>query len=259
LKFLDFTKIEAAGNDFIMVDNRQQAIAPQSYARLAQMLSPRRKGIGADGMIFIQDHPEYDFEMLYFNADGSGPIMCGNGARAAVLFVHLKESCRRDRMQFRAPDGAHKSLYQPDRIGITLNFDTRIREYASGGQSLYFLDTGAPHAVLFQSRLAQLDIAKNAPAIRKQYNANVNFIEPDNADHWHIRTYERGVEGETLACGTGATAAAVVLHEVKGTVFPITLEARGGRLQVDKVARQYWLWGPAKKVFDGRRQLTNLA
>ncbi len=259
MKNLEFTKIEAAGNDFILVDNCQEIIAPQYYAALARELCPRRKGIGADGLIFIQAHRRYDFEMLYFNADGSGPVMCGNGARAAVLFVYLKGICSHGTLQFLAPDGPHQALYQPDKIGLNIHFDSCIKEHQADGPPVYFLDTGAPHVVLFQPRPDQLDIQAKAPPLRKKFNANVNYLSRDEKGRWHIRTYERGVEDETLACGTGATAAAMVLHQKKGMPFPVILHAPGGRLQVDQCQKQYWLWGPARKVFEGRRLLTKFS
>lgn len=245
-----FWKVEAAGNDFIIIDHRQPFFR-ETLSEVARNLTHRRLGIGADGLILIERSPEADFFMNFYNADGSGPVMCGNGARAALFFVCKYGILRSETYRFVAADGIHRGRIINEQISLTVHQPGRILPIQMGYETAYLADTGVPHLVRFRNDLDALDISAESPDLRKRYDANVNYIEKMDHGGWKIRTWERGVEGETLACGTGATASAVTIQKVCGESFPITLQARGGELVIDQKAGELWLAGPVRKVFEG--------
>ncbi|MGC9363645.1 MAG: diaminopimelate epimerase [Fidelibacterota bacterium] len=245
-----FWKVEAAGNDFIIIDYRMPFLKEQP-AELARRLTHRRLGIGADGLILIERSPGVDFFMNFYNADGSGPVMCGNGARAALFFVCASGMICREEYCFKASDGVHRGEIKNNRVALTINQPGRIEPVQLGAETAYLVDTGVPHLVRFCNDVDSLDITEEAPDLRKRYNANINYIEKTGDGGWKIRTWERGVEGETLACGTGATASAVTIHKICGESFPVTLWARGGELIIHQKENELWLTGPVRKVFDG--------
>ncbi|PIS28188.1 MAG: diaminopimelate epimerase [Candidatus Marinimicrobia bacterium CG08_land_8_20_14_0_20_45_22] len=247
---IHFWKITAAGNDFVLIDDRP-ALFQSNAPALAQKFCDRRFGIGGDGTIFIRNYPECDFEMAYFNPDGSGPAMCGNGSRAAVLFVHDNAICVKGSYRFLAADGEHSGVYKNGNVAITVRKPIELKIETFNGNEVFRVDTGVPHLVVLTKNLAQIDIRNIAPKLRKTFDANVNFIEQNKDGRWAIRTYERGVEDETLACGTGATAAAYMVSKLFDQTFPIRLIARGGELQIDETNDTFWLSGPTKSVFTG--------
>jgi diaminopimelate epimerase len=248
---LQFWKVEGAGNDFILIDDRQDVYRDREPA-VAQRLCYRRFGIGADGVIFIRSAADYDFEMFYFNADGSGPAMCGNGARAALLFVNASGICRQVRYHFKSSDGGHLAEFRDGQIRLTIQRPLQIQALAQEIPAAFLVDTGVPHLVIFTSKLASLDLNQLAPALRWKYNANVNYIEKQPKGYWAIRTFERGVEAETLACGTGSTASAIVIQEQRQEHLPLQLHARGGALTISEQEEKLWLSGPTRKVFEGQ-------
>jgi diaminopimelate epimerase len=247
---LQFWKVDAAGNDFVMIDCRK-AVFNGKLSNLAMHLADRRYGIGADGIIFIQSAPDADFFMAYYNADGSGPVMCGNGGRAALFFVKESGMYPKDHYNFRASDGLHQGKINADKIAVTITYSSEIRKIKLGQETAYLVDTGVPHLVRFVTDIEAVEIDSESPALRKEYDANVDYIQKAGDDLWKIRTYERGVEGETLACGTGATAAALTIHQLYQQPFPISLQARGGMLILDSEEDKLWLSGPSRKVFEG--------
>ncbi|MBN2601611.1 MAG: diaminopimelate epimerase [Candidatus Marinimicrobia bacterium] len=247
---VQFWKVEAAGNDFIMIDYRTPVFS-EKLSDIAIRLTNRRLGIGADGMILIESHPEVDFFMGYYNADGSGPVMCGNGSRAALYFVHESGICGKEDYRFMASDGIHRGRIKNGNVSLTINYPGDIQSAEIGAETVYLVDTGVPHMVRFSENVSNIDIYDQSPVLRKQYNANINYIEKIGESNWKIRTYERGVEDETLACGTGATAAAVTINRFSGDLFPITLRAKGGDLSINKSADTLWLSGPVRKVYHG--------
>ncbi|TNE67845.1 MAG: diaminopimelate epimerase [Bacteroidetes bacterium] len=286
---MEFWKYQGAGNDFILLDQRQQQWISRSDTDLVAFLCDRHFGIGADGLILLQLHPDYDFEMIYFNADGRESSMCGNGGRCIVAFAH-KLGLTTHNCRFLAIDGPHEAIIpeptdpaRTDWVELKMsNVDAleallppAMPEAAPPpGQdfqpSSFILDTGSPHYVRFVPLLDQLDIVQEGRAIRysdrfKAAGINVNLVQA-YPDHLVIRTYERGVENETLACGTGVTAAALAYSRHKG--FPpgktsILVKARGGDLcvnftvQPNGTFRDIWLCGPAKEVFQGTVYLPN--
>lgn len=245
-----FWKVEAAGNDFVIIDHRKP-IFRGKLSEIARNLTHRRLGIGADGLILIEYSPEADFFMNFYNADGSGPVMCGNGARAALFFVYASGIICQQEYRFKASDGAHRGEIKNDRVALTINQPGRIEPVQLGAETAYLVDTGVPHLVRFCNDVDTLNITTEAPDLRKRYDANINYIEKLDDDDWKIRTWERGVEGETLACGTGATASAVTIHKIRGESFPVTLRAPGGKLVIHQKENELWLAGPVRKVFEG--------
>ena len=261
---IPFSKYQGAGNDFVMVDQRKASYLDKSDRTTIARLCDRRFGVGADGLILLQNHPDYDFEMVYFNADGREGSLCGNGGRCTVAFArHL--GLIGAKCQFLAVDGPHEALVNGsgDWVELKMHDLSEVKK----GSDFYEMDTGSPHYVQLVEGLPELDVLRRGREVRnsapyEQAGINVNFIEP-TAEGFAIRTYERGVENETLACGTGVTAAAIAY----ALQFPeradrlltkggIPAGAQGGSLKVrferDRTAfRNIWLCGPATFVFSG--------
>ena len=251
---ISFYKYQGTGNDFVMVDNRKLTFPAEDEA-LVKHLCDRRTGIGADGLILLQDHPDYDFEMVYFNADGRLGSMCGNGARCTVRFArHL--GVIEDVAYFLAADGEHQASVERDLIHLKMNDVEGVEQIGND----YYLNTGSPHYIRFVDDVENLDVYEEGRAIR--YNdrftavgTNVNFVQRLSDNEIFVRTYERGVEDETLSCGTGVTAAALVAGML-GMQSPIKVKVLGGNLEVSFEQdgdgfKQIYLIGPAKQVFTG--------
>lgn len=262
---MQFFKYQGAGNDFILFDARQNSAAKALTAKRRQQLCDRRFGIGADGLMLLQQHPDYDFEMVYYNADGHLGSMCGNGGRCIVAFAKylgvISQNCR-----FLAADGAHEaSIRENGEVALSMQAVAHIEALSA---SDFVLDTGSPHYIRYVEDVEQIDLLTLAHSIRynerfKAAGINVNFLSQQNGK-LHIRTYERGVEDETLACGTGVTAAAItwaIRQQIpSGQAFHYTLQAQGGQLSVQGLlhsliagfrADALWLRGPAELVFEG--------
>ncbi len=252
-----FYKYHGNGNDFIIADNRSQAI-PYSDQALMRILCNRNFGIGADGLMLLENKPGYDFLMRYFNSDGREGSMCGNGGRCIVHFA--KELGIIDRKAvFSGIDGSHEAMIDPEgTVRLRLQDVTGVE---TDGPA-YVLNTGSPHYVVFAGNIEHLDVLKAGREIRysKKYyedGINVNFVEL-LSEGIRIRTYERGVENETLACGTGSVAAALCTMAGKESGRKnIRVETRGGLLEVnfmktgESAFSDIWLKGPVKKVFHG--------
>ncbi|EKB50835.1 diaminopimelate epimerase [Cecembia lonarensis] len=252
---ITFYKYQGTGNDFVMIDDRTE-VFPEGNLALVQRLCDRKFGIGADGLILIRNKEGYDFEMVYFNADGS-QSMCGNGARCAVAFSKYLGIIS-DQTHFMAIDGPHEAKVSDQEIELGMSPVTSL---ANAGQD-FFVDTGSPHHVRFVEDVDSYAVVQEGASIRnaemyQPNGTNVNFVTPIAADEIHVRTYERGVEDETLSCGTGVTACALVygyqneLHEVK-------IKTPGGNLKVrfsENAAGSFQnirLIGPAEQVYQGK-------
>ena len=252
---LKFYKYQGTGNDFVMVDNRQFNF-DKNNTKLIKALCDRRFGIGADGLILLENHADYDFKMVYYNADGNESTMCGNGGRCLVAFAkHL--GVIDHATVFEAVDGIHHASILNGIVKLQMQDVSNIETY----KSHVFLNTGSPHHVQFEPNINDFDIQEKGKTIRYgapyfQEGTNVNFVSKTDKG-FRLRTYERGVEGETLSCGTGATAVAIAMHyigETKNTT--IDLQVEGGTLQVcfnEKNGKytNVWLIGPAAFVFEG--------
>ena len=245
-----FWKVEAAGNDFVMIDYRKPFYKGR-LADLAVLLTNRRLGIGADGVIFIKNVTGADFYMAYYNADGSGPVMCGNGGRAALFFVAESNINRKSHYHFLTSDGPHDGQFRNGQAALTIKYPSKFEKVVLDFEAAYLVNTGVPHMVRFVEAVDKVEIFADSPELRRIYDANINYIEKVKNDFWKIRTYERGVEDETLACGTGAAASATTIHRLFQQDFPISLQARGGTLKIDSDNDSLWLSGPVRKVFEG--------
>lgn len=263
---MKFWKYQGAGNDFIMLDQRTEQFISRSDTALIERMCDRRFGIGADGLILLQEQTGYDFEMVYFNADGRESTMCGNGGRCIAAFArHL--GLADERCRFVAIDGPHDALITaPENPWQETWIELKMKDVdtVKTQQDAFVLDTGSPHYVRFTDQLSLKDMVSEGRAVRyseafRAAGINVNLVEA-TPEGLHIRTYERGVEDETLACGTGVTAAAIASAIHRGTAsgeVSMPVFAKGGRLSVRFHAHKngsfsdIWLCGPAQQVFRG--------
>ena len=229
---IQFHKYQGAGNDFIIIDNRSLFFDHFNY-KLIQSLCDRKLGIGADGFILLQDITNYDFEMVYYNADGHLGSMCGNGGRCVVDFAKQLNIFEKE-CHFLACDGPHLANWTSSNVSLRMQ---NVEEIESG-EDYFFLDTGSPHYVKFVKDIESINVFEEGQKIRynerfKNGGTNVNFVQIKD-QKLYIRTYERGVEDETLACGTGVVASVLSAYEAKfisnNTVEVIAL---GGDLKVN--------------------------
>jgi diaminopimelate epimerase len=260
-----FYKYQGAGNDFIIVDDRSADFLKDmvNQQEIIELLCNRRFGIGADGLMLLRKHRDFDFQMIYFNSDGRESTMCGNGGRCLVAFA-WDEMITGKSVQFIAADGPHFAEVFPSDTGlhwVSLQMKD-VNEISEMNTGLY-LDTGSPHFVQFCDDVDKIDVYLEGKRIRNHSDfgssgTNVNFVQVSD-NRLYIRTFERGVEDETLACGTGITAAAIAAYHsgLIGHQQGIEIIARGGQLKVSFNATQNKNWqnvyleGPAKKVFKG--------
>ena len=254
---IQFYKYQGAGNDFVIMDNRDHAYDALTKHQVA-FLCNRRFGIGGDGLMLLNNCDGYDFEMKYYNADGRESSMCGNGGRCLVKFANDK-GIYKDTYKFLAIDGEHEaSLKEDGIIALKMNDVDHIRE----DHGDFILNTGSPHFVHLAANVMGIDVFKKGREIRynkefEKEGINVNFVEQtEMPDKIIVRTYERGVEDETLSCGTGVTAAALVCSHNDNGFNHVNVETKGGLLSVEyeKAGDRYkniWLIGPAVKVFEG--------
>ncbi len=260
-----FYKYHGTGNDFIIIDDRANILlldAPEMYAAWCH----RHFGIGADGVILLREHPspDYHFEMVYFNADGKQSSMCGNGGRCIVSFAHQLRLFHRE-CSFLAIDGPHKGLVDDNGIISIQMQDVRFNTIQKNEYGHLILDTGSPHYVQFREELSSIDVLKEGRQVRyspayERHGINVNFVKRKAVNLIEVATYERGVEDETLSCGTGVVASAIAQAlttappEQKDHQYYIA--TKGGDLAVsfslqDDRFANIWLLGPAKMVFSG--------
>lgn len=256
---LKFYKYQGTGNDFIMVDDRENRF-DTSNTDLVQKLCDRRFGIGADGFILLRLHNESDFEMVYYNADGNQSTMCGNGGRCTVKFAHSLGLFEKE-TTFMAIDGIHSASIEGDIVTLQMQDVSEIQQK----KDYFFLDTGSPHYVEITDNVDELKVFERGKEIRysqsfeKIGGTNVNFIEKVSPQKIKVRTYERGVEDETYSCGTGVTACALAMS-LEESSSPIRINTKGGELEVgwEKLNGTYtniYLKGPAKSVFVGEVEI----
>jgi diaminopimelate epimerase len=250
---LHFYKYQGTGNDFVMIDNRTK-IFPKNETDKISFLCDRHFGVGADGVILIENDEEHDFKMIYYNADGS-ETFCGNGGRCAVAFAKQLQIIKEE-TNFVAFDGPHYAKIENGIISLKMIDvdEIEIKENA------VFAYTGTQHHVELVDSLNDFPVFEKGKEIRYSYanpGSNVNFAEQINESTFRVRTYEKGVENETLACGTGVTAVAIAMHKTNKTKSStINLPVEGGNLQVsfseeNGVYNNVFLTGPAQLVFSG--------
>lgn len=254
---LQFYKYQGTGNDFVIIDNRKMQF-DRSNTELVKRLCHRRFGIGADGLMLLQEKNGYDFEMVYYNSDGNESSMCGNGGRCIVEFARSLGLVN-NKTLFVATDGEHEAFAQPGYVALKMK-DVATVEH---NKDYFYLNTGSPHYVAFVKDVADYDVYNTGKGIRynerfKAVGTNVNFVEKQG-NGLFVRTYERGVEDETYSCGTGVTAAAVVAAS-EGTATTqeyCDIHTLGGDLKVrfkrnaDGSFSDIWLEGKATFVFKG--------
>ncbi|MEX0997918.1 MAG: diaminopimelate epimerase [Flavobacteriaceae bacterium] len=254
MKF-SFYKYQGTGNDFVIIDNRQLFFSKNNTKLIAQVCD-RKFGIGADGLILLENHPTLDFNMVYYNADGHQSSMCGNGGRCLVHFANFLNIIE-NKAVFEAIDGIHTAQIDDDIVSLKMN-DVPLVQLE---KDYTFLDTGSPHHVTICESLDQLDIQTEGARLRNNLygkeGANINFVKQVDENTFRVRTYERGVEAETLSCGTGVTAVAIAMHaNGNSSLNEINLKTPGGDLKVQfqKEGSHYtniYLIGPAVQVFKG--------
>ena len=262
---LRFTKMNGAGNDFILIDNRAREI-DLDRSQIAQLCN-RHRGVGADGILLLENTTNRaDFRMRYFNADGGEAEMCGNGARCFARFANRVAGTQKT-ISFETPAGVISAELGDNLVTLRMTEPTDLRlnvkvSVPDENKTVHFINSGVPHVVIPVPKIDDVDVQCEGAAIRhhKMFSpngANVNFIEKRESNKIAIRTYERGVENETLACGTGIVASALIFAATENTSGPIHVIARGGdELQVgfervDGGFRNVTLTGPAEFVFEG--------
>lgn len=265
---IHFFKYQATGNDFVLIDNRsgKYSFSPDQIRRICD----RRFGVGADGLMLIEKHPSAHFNLQYYNSDGSESL-CGNGSRAAVNMA-ASLGMVNGKARFEAYDGLHDAEIKDGIVRLKMN---NVREVVKSGDD-YFINTGSPHIIRFVRNVKDYPVYEEGRKIRYSESfapggTNANFVEIQGDNTIFVRTYERGVENETLSCGTGVTAAALAasLHHLQS---PVSVRTLGGDLKVefkssqtpgksDQQTRQsdmfedIYLIGPAKLVFEGDLEL----
>lgn len=270
---IPFTKMSGAGNDFVVVDNRRGIV--RDAATFARTVCDRRWAVGADGLLLVEPSRKVSYRMMYFNADGSYGGMCGNGGRCIALFAAARGIAPSSH-SFEALDHVYAvAAGDPARVRLSLKNPSRFRRDISltvAGKNVRadFVDTGSPHAVVFASAfvrhadaLDRLDVERLGRAVRRHRafapeGVNVNFVQLEDKGIVRMRTYERGVEGETLACGTGAVASALVAYLRGKASSPVTIQARSGKFLTVEFKEtspgefsDVALIGPAQTTFEG--------
>lgn len=265
---IQFYKYQGTGNDFIVIDNRDHAFDNYIDERTLQNLCNRHLGIGADGLMLLETSEKYDFNMRYFNADGKEATMCGNGGRCITYFAHRLGLLKKNPTQFTAVDGIHQAKiletgHKQALIKLKMINVENITRYHNG----YIIETGSPHYIEFVDDVDSIDVIKAGRAIRhasffaEKGGINVNFVVIKK-DGIFVRTYERGVENETLSCGTGATASAIAFIMKQGQqIVHIPVNTKGGFLKVHvnehkkEMFSNIWLEGPTNFVFKGEIEI----
>lgn len=252
---IPFYKYQGTGNDFIVIDNRNGLFPKDNHPLVAKMCD-RKFGIGSDGLLLLEDHNNVDFTMVYYNADGNLGSMCGNGGRCIVHFAnHL--NVINSKTIFEAVDGLHEASINNEIVSLKMN---DVKDIMINSNSV-FLNTGSPHHVEMVENLKSYNVEEKGSFIRNdtygKEGSNINFVEQVDNNIFAVRTYERGVEAETLSCGTGVTAVAIALSETnKIDTNTVELQTEGGKLlvrfnKINDTYKNIFLEGPATKVFKG--------
>lgn len=254
---LNFYKYQGTGNDFVVLDNRDSHF-PKDNNGVISLLCDRKFGVGADGLILLENDDVVDFKMVYYNSDGNQGSMCGNGGRCIVAFANYLGLIGDD-TSFEAVDGLHHAKVEGHSVSLQMQDVAHIKEKPNS----LFLNTGSPHHVQLVAGLENFDVKREGKRLRYgvygQEGSNINFVERAGEDSFFVRTYERGVEDETLSCGTGVTAVALSMHRSGRTPHTtVKIITPGGPLEVkfaeDEKGEGYnkiWLIGEAKLVFKG--------
>jgi diaminopimelate epimerase len=270
---LSFTKMTGAGNDFVMIDNRSGALK-LTTAQISHLCN-RNFGVGGDGLMLTEPGTNgADFYMRYYNADGSEAEMCGNGARCFAKFSSSLSSTTHNppsALSFDTPAGRIRASFEGEEVTINMTSPQNLKlgqkvSTSAGEHTVHSLNTGVPHAVIFVPEVEKVEIKSLGRELRfhaafQPKGTNVNFAQLTGGNTVRVRTYERGVEDETLACGTGVVATAILSHEVNATPLPVTIRVQGGpslKVNFTKTATGYenvTLSGPATVCFTGEIEI----
>jgi len=254
---IHFFKYQGTGNDFVILDNRSKKYDGLSTGQI-RLICDRRFGVGGDGLMLLNLQNGYDFEMKYFNSDGKQSSMCGNGGRCLVKFAHHL-GMHKSTYRFTAVDGEHEAEIDVDgTVSLHMKDVEKIKDFHGDA----ILDTGSPHYVKMVADVMRINVNEKGKEIRYNHlfekdGINVNFVEHKNEDEIIVRTYERGVEDETLSCGTGVTASALVCYHNETGFNNVVVITKGGKLNVEfdrthhESYSNIWLSGPAEKVYEG--------
>lgn len=252
---LQFYKYQGTGNDFIIIDNRA-LLFPKNDTKLIARFCDRRFGIGADGLLLLENDDSSDFKMIYYNSDGNLGSMCGNGGRCLVAFANRLGIIEKE-TAFVATDGVHHATIENDKVSLKMKDVSNIIPKKKS----FFLNTGSPHHVQLVNELDSYKVVKEGKRLRYgvygEKGSNINFVEQATPDTFAVRTYERGVENETLSCGTGVTAVALAMyHGGKTASENINIRTKGGELRIRFKSQpegftDIYLQGPAELVYKG--------
>lgn len=274
-KLIEFYKMTAGGNDFVMIDNRLDKIDGNNFSSVVREICDRKFGVGADGVILLENSKKADFKMRYFNADGGEVSMCGNGSRCVSYFAKILEVVKKNKGSFETLAGIIHFELKPKSVKILLSEPKDLKldfplKVEKKEFNVSFINTGVPHVVVFVSDIEKVDVEKIGRMIRHHREfapegTNANFVYIKDRSNLIVRTYERGVEGETLACGTGVTASAII-SGLKGLVdSPVKCLTRGGDVLMVSFAKNpddllspvsaVYLEGPVKSVFTGQIEI----
>ena len=266
-----FTKMSGAGNDFVLMDNRQRTLCLDA-TQIAE-LCHRHFGIGADGLLLMEPpaNGKADFRMRYYNSDGGEAEMCGNGARCFARYARQFIDQESSRISFETPAGLISASFESELVTINMTkpIDIKLNEtitLESGSYGIHSCNTGVPHTILFVADVDAAKVEELGREIRYHRNympkgTNVNFVQKIEDDLIRVRTYERGVEGETLACGTGIVASAIIAHLVRKAILPLRVKVQGNDIlevnfkQKGNTLEEVTLKGPATFVFEGEVEI----
>lgn len=266
MDIIRFSKLSGAGNDFIIIDNRQKII-PEDNSEFIRKVCARRVSVGADGLLLLENSDVADFKMRYYNSDGGEAETCGNGARCISRFAYDEKIVPSDRMRFETKAGIYNAqivgknvkLQMGDAVNLRLNFPIKLKD---GTFQISFVNSGVPHVVYIVENLDNINVTEIGRETRyhkdfEPKGTNVNFITIKDESNIYIRTYERGVEGETLACGTGSIASAIIAGAMGKVKPPVTVNTWGGyplkiyfELTQDG-AKNVFLEGDARIIYKG--------
>ncbi|MHB1185828.1 MAG: diaminopimelate epimerase [Desulfobulbia bacterium] len=264
---IDFTKMSGTGNDFILIDHRTPFLSREEMPGFAKAVCERRVSVGADGLILLENSEAADFRWQFLNADGSWAEMCGNGARCAARFAHT-QGIAPARMRFETVAGLIEAEVTGQSVKLKMTAPTNLRLHEKlmvngEEQVVHSLNTGVPHAVLFMEDIRQAPVMEWGRALRfhehfQPAGTNVNFVQQQPGNGLIVRTYERGVEGETLACGTGAVSSAIIAGILGQVRTPVTVTTSGGEQLIIHYAlagqeiAEVFLEGPANFIYEGQ-------
>ncbi len=269
MRKIRFDKYQGTGNDFVIIDQTNESQPLTLSQKEIAEICDRRFGIGADGLIIVEKDPDYDYRMVYYNADGAESTMCGNGGRCISAFAHKHKVVSEDKAEFVAIDGPHESIVDDKKDIVDLKM--KDVDEVTIEPNRYILDTGSPHYVTFVEDIDDIDVRATGRAIRyssrfSEEGINVNFVEQTD-EGILVATYERGVEDQTYSCGTGVVASAISAYlchpdEYNAQNVIIPVKTIGGDLTVrfrydeeQKICKDVWLVGPATFVFAGEIEI----